>query len=92
MLKKVLITKKCKFPKLKTKEDFALWLMLLKKNIRIGALDKNLTTWRKLDNSLSSSIFQKLKDGYVLYREYMNFNIFKSFLYLFILSLNSLRK
>ena len=66
--------------------------MLLKKNIRIGALDKNLTTWRKLDNSLSSSIFQKLKDGYVLYREYMNFNIFKSFLYLFILSLNSLRK
>jgi hypothetical protein len=69
-----------------------LWLLILKKNVTIGALDKNLTTWRKLNNSLSSSVFQKLKDGYNLYNKYMKFNFLKSFLYLMILSINFLRK
>ena len=31
MLKKKLISKNCQFPNLKTKEDFVLWLMILKK-------------------------------------------------------------
>ena len=80
------------FPPLKTKEDFVLWLLILKRNIKIGSLDENLTTWRKLDNSLSSSVLQRLKDGFTLYNKYMKFNFLKSFLYLFILSLNSLNK
>ncbi|MDC1053067.1 glycosyltransferase family 2 protein [Candidatus Pelagibacter sp.] len=92
MLKKKLITKKCKFPNLKTKEDFLLWLLILKKNITIGALDKCLTVWRKLNNSLSSSIFQKLRDGFVLYNSHLKFNIFKSFFCLIILSINSFKK
>ncbi len=92
MLKKSLIKKNCQFPKLKTKEDFVLWLLILKKNVLIGALDKNLTIWRKLNNSLSSSIFQKLKDGFSLYNDYMKFGFFKSFFYLIILSINSLKK
>ena len=92
MLKKSLITKSCQFPKLKTKEDFVLWLLILKKNVIFGALDKNLTTWRKLNNSLSSSLFQKLKDGFSLYNRYMKFNFLKSFYYLAILSVNFLRK
>jgi len=92
MMNRQLISRTCKFPKLKTKEDFVLWLLILKRNIKIGALNKNLTTWRKLDNSLSSSIYQRLKDGFTLYNEYMKFNIIKSFLYLFILSINSYKK
>ncbi|MBD1166866.1 glycosyltransferase family 2 protein [Pelagibacterales bacterium SAG-MED09] len=92
MLKKKIITKTCKFPSLKTKEDFALWLLILKKDIIIGSLDKNLTKWRKLDDSLSSSVFQKLKDGYTLYSDYMKYNFLKSLWYLFLLSINSLRK
>ena len=92
MMSRKLISKTCKFPKLKTKEDFVLWLLILKRNIKIGALNKNLTTWRKLDNSLSSSIYQRLKDGFTLYNKYMKFNIIKSFLYLFILSVNSYKK
>ena len=92
MLKKSLITKNCQFPKLKTKEDFVLWLLILKKNIIIGALDKNLTIWRKLDNSLSSSILQKLKDGFSLYNRFMKFNFLKSLVYLIILSINFLKK
>ena len=31
MLKKSLITKKCQFSELKTKEDFVLWLLILKR-------------------------------------------------------------
>ena len=92
MLRKKLISKNCQFPNLKTKEDFVLWLMILKKNVKIGSLDKNLTTWRQLNNSLSSSVLQRLKDGFTLYNKYMKFNIFKSFIYLLILSINSLKK
>ena len=92
MLNKNIISKKCQFPKLKTKEDFVLWLLILKRNIKIGGLNINLTKWRKLRNSLSSSIYQRLKDGFTLYNEYMKFNILKSFLYLFILSVNSYKK
>jgi len=92
MLKKKIITKNCKFPSLKTKEDFVLWLLILKKNITIGSLDKNLTKWRKLDDSLSSSILQKLKDGYTLYSDYMKYNFLKSFWCLLLLSINYFRK
>ena len=92
ILKKNIITKNCKFSKLKTKEDFVLWLLILKKNITIGGFDKNLTTWRKLDNSLSSSIIHKLKDGFKVYNQYMKFNFFKSIFYLLILSINFLKK
>ena len=92
MMNRELISRTCKFPKLKTKEDFVLWLLILKRNIKIGSLNKNLTKWRKLENSLSSSIFQRLKDGFTLYNDYMKFSILKSFLYLFILSVNSYKK
>ncbi len=92
MMNKKLISKTCRFPKLKTKEDFVLWLLILKKNITIGGFNKNLTQWRKLENSLSSPIIQRLKDGYKLYNDYMKFGILKSFLYLFMLSINSYKK
>jgi teichuronic acid biosynthesis glycosyltransferase TuaG len=92
MLKKKLISNTCKFPSLKTKEDFVLWLLILKRKIKIGNLNKNLTIWRELDNSLSSSVRQRLKDGFILYNKYMNFNYLKSFIYLLILSINSLKK
>ena len=83
---------KIKFPKLVTKEDFVFWLMLLKKNNKFYAQDKYLTNWSDLKNSLSSSTIQKLMDGFRVYNQYMNFNMFKSLYYLFCLSLNYLKK
>ena len=83
LLKKNLITEEIKFANLKTKEDFVLWLRILKKNIKIGGLQKNLMCWRKLDNSLSSSVVQKIKDGYRVYNKFMKFNFFKSLYFLF---------
>ena len=90
--KQVIIHNNIKFPKLVTKEDFVFWLMLLQKNYKFYALDKYLTNWKDLKNSLSSSTIQKLKDGFKVYNQYMNFNIFKSLYFLFCLSLNYLKK
>ena len=92
MLDKKIISEKKKFPNLKTKEDFVLWLKILQSGITIGALKKDLSYWRKTKNSLSSSIIQKLFDGYKVYRKYMGYNQFKSFYLLMCLSVNYLKK
>ena len=92
LVKKEILIGNCLFARLKTKEDFVLWLNILKKNIKIVSLKKNLMYWRKLDNSLSSSILQKLFDGFSVYNKYMKFNWIKSLYFLFHLSLNYLRK
>tara|TARA_B110000196_G_C21118276_1_gene651749 strand:- start:1436 stop:1858 length:423 start_codon:yes stop_codon:yes gene_type:complete len=92
LLNRSIFIDKFKFPDLRTKEDFVFWLNLLRKNIIIMGLDEKLTLWRKLNNSLSSSVLQKLMDGYKVYHKYMKFNFFKSIYYLFCLSFNYLRK
>ena len=92
ILEKEILSDECLFPSLKTKEDFVLWLKILKKKITIGSVDVPLTYWRKLDNSLSSSIVQKLSDGFTVYNKFMNFNFFKSIYYLVCLSLNYVKK
>jgi len=82
----------CKFVSLITKEDYVLWLNLAKKNIKFYGLDRSLTQWRKSNNSLSSSTYQKLLDGFKVYNKYMRYNKILSFLYLFRLSFNYLLK
>ena len=92
ILDRKLITKKINFANIKTKEDYVLWLKITLNNNKIFALKKNFTKWRKLKNSLSSSNFQKIMDGYKVYKQYMGFCYIKSILYLFRLSINSLKK
>jgi teichuronic acid biosynthesis glycosyltransferase TuaG len=83
MIEKNIINDELKFVNLKTKEDFVLWLKILRSGIPIGALDVKLSYWRKTKNSLSSSILQKLKDGYRVYRVHMSYNAIKSLYLLF---------
>ena len=90
-LKKEIISEDL-FPSLKTKEDFVAWLKITKKNINAYNLSENLVIWNKADNSLSSNFFQKLHDGYRVYRNYEKFNLLKSLFYLFILSKNSKKR
>ena len=92
VLKRELINDDCKFAPLSTKEDYVLWLNIAKKNVKLYGINDNLAKWRKLDNSLSSSTFQKLIDGYKVYNKYMNFNKIISIIYLLRLSLNYLIK
>ena len=92
MIKKNIFTNDLKFPNLKTKEDFVLWLKFLKKNYKIFGINTDLTSWRKLNNSLSSSTLQKLIDGFNVYNKFMKFNFIKSLYYLIVLCANYLRK
>ena len=92
ILKKDIFDSQTKFPNLKTKEDFVLWLKILQKKIFIGSLNETLTSWRKLDSSLSSSVTQKIKDAFKVYNYYMKFNFIKSFYYVIWLSINFLKK
>tara|TARA_Y100000816_G_scaffold183065_1_gene132646 strand:+ start:642 stop:1385 length:744 start_codon:yes stop_codon:yes gene_type:complete len=92
IIKKNLISDEIKFPNLKTKEDFVLWLKLLQNNNKIYALDEYLTFWTNSPNSLSSSTYQKLLDGFKVYNKYMNFNLIKSLYLLLCLSVNFILK
>tara|TARA_B100001057_G_scaffold500605_1_gene616610 strand:+ start:1629 stop:2369 length:741 start_codon:yes stop_codon:yes gene_type:complete len=92
VLRKNLIDQNVKFASLSTKEDFVLWLKILKNNVYIYGLNEDLTLWTKSKNSLSSSTFQKIIDGFRVYYTYMNFGFIKSVYYLIWLSINFLKK
>ena len=92
IIKKDIFSEQIKFPSIKTKEDFVLWLRILERDIKIYGLDKNLSKWTKSNSSLSSSVIQKLMDGFKVYNKYMNFNSLKSLYYLICLSLNYIIK
>ncbi len=83
---------KLMFPRIKTKEDYVLWLQIVKKIKTIRGLNIKLTYYRKTKNSLSSNKLLSLINGYKVYRNYMNYGLIKSLFYLFILSINSLKK
>ena len=86
------ILKKFNFPSLKTKEDFVLWINIIKSGHTLLGINKNLTLWRNVKNSQSSNIMQKLLDGYRVYNKYLKFNFIISMYYLLILCLNFLKK
>jgi len=86
------LLKKEKFPNLKTKEDYLLWIKLSKKKIKMLGINETLASWRQTSNSLSSSITQKLKDAFLVYSHHLKFNFLKSLFLVFLLSVNSLTK
>lgn len=81
-----------KFPKIKTKEDYVLWLNILKKISYIKGLNVNLTNYRKKKNSLSSNKILSILNGFRVYKNYMGMGYLESFYRLIILSLNYLKK
>ena len=91
ILKKELFKNKdYKFANLKTKEDYVLWLKMVQDGKIFRGLNECLSSWRKSKNSLSSSVLQKLEDGFQIYRVYLKYSIFKSLICLFVLSINSI--
>ena len=90
IIEKKLINNYFCFANLKTKEDYVLWLKLSKKGHDFCVLNKPLSSWRKVENSLSSSTIQKIFDGLRVYLKFMKFNFFKSCFYLIRLSFYSL--
>ena len=66
------------FTSLKTKEDYSLWLKILRSKKILYGLNKNLVSWRITNKSLSSSILQKTIDSFRLYYYYEGYNFFMS--------------
>ena len=81
-----------RFANLRTKEDYVLWLKLAKDRINMKSIQENLTSWRKSKNSLSSSVIQKIVDGYKVYRIYLKYSRLRSLYHLVILSINFILK
>ncbi len=81
-----------KFPKIETKEDYVLWLRILKKTPYIYGLNNKLTNYRKRKNSLSSNSLTSIKNGFKVYKDYMGMGYFESFYRVIILSINFLKK
>ena len=93
ILKSSLLSKnRILFPKIKTKEDYVLWLKIVKKINIIRGINNKLTYYRKTKGSLSSDKLLSIINGYKVYKDYMNYGLTKSLFYLFILSVNSLKK
>jgi teichuronic acid biosynthesis glycosyltransferase TuaG len=90
MFHKKLISK-IKFPKLKTQEDFAVWLKLLRNGQKLYHFKKILTNWRRTQHSLSSNTFNKIKDAFKLFYIYENKNLIFSVYSVIILSFNKLK-
>jgi len=80
------------FSGLKTKEDYLLWIKLIKDLKNFKSIDKNLVYWRYLKNSLSSSNTQKLLDAFKLYKNHLNFSFLYSIFCVLRLSCNALIK
>jgi len=80
------------FPPLQTKEDLVAWLTITKNNMYAYNFPDFLVEWTQSENSLSSNFLQKLFDGFRVYNTYLNFNFIKSLYYLFILSINSIKR
>jgi teichuronic acid biosynthesis glycosyltransferase TuaG len=80
------------FPKIKTKEDYVLWLKILLKIKKIKGISQKLSHYRKTKNSLSSNKILSLINGYRVYYKYLKYNKIKSLYHLLILAFNSLKK
>ena len=91
LLKRDILTKN-KFKKLKTKEDYELWLRIAKKKYKLGGANKFLTYYRVRSNSLSANHLNKLMNALKIYNKYNNFGMIKSILYVIRLYNNAFMK
>ena len=91
IVKKRILKKDRFFANFKTKEDYFLWLKIANNGEIFHYINHPLSYWRKTQNSLSSSVVQKLMDSYRLYYHFEN-NFITSIYRTVILSLNFLIK
>lgn len=69
-------------PNIRKRQDWALWLTLIKKAGYAYSLEEPLAKYRVRDDSISSNKLNLLKYNYTIYRKALKFGAFKSSLYL----------
>lgn len=65
-------------PLIRTGQDYALWLKLLKTGVKAYPMNEVLTQYRILPNSISRNKFKKAKRQWQIYREIEKLPLFKS--------------
>ena len=90
VLLKSKILQQNKFPRLKTQEDFGLWLKLIRKGYKFQPIERTYMKWRKDRNSLSSNTIQKIFDALKLFYKYENKNLILSIYSVITLSINKI--
>jgi teichuronic acid biosynthesis glycosyltransferase TuaG len=81
-----------KFNKIKTKEDYLLWLQLSKSSYKFIGIKKILSSWRVNKNSLSNNIIQKLRDSFRVYYQFEKQNFLKTIVSIIVLSIFAFKK
>jgi len=92
VINKKILKKNFVFSNFKTKEDYCLWLKIIKKHKELYGINNNLLFWRSSKNSLSDSLFQKLLDAFRVYYISENYNAVISTYFVIRLSLFALIK
>jgi teichuronic acid biosynthesis glycosyltransferase TuaG len=65
-------------PNIRTRQDFALWLSILKKGYRAYALQEPLSIYRIVEGSISSNKFKAAKRNWFVYRKIEKLGLFYS--------------
>ncbi len=69
---------KVQMPNIRTRQDTATWLKILKQGHYAYGLDEVLSKYRKVENSISSKKFKMAKMNWKLYREIEGLSVLKS--------------
>ena len=92
VIKRSILRGKNFFSNFKTKEDYSLWLKIVKREKVLQGININLLFWRSTKNSLSDSLVQKLIDGFKVYKISENYNTLVSIFMVIRLALFALSK
>jgi teichuronic acid biosynthesis glycosyltransferase TuaG len=69
-------------PNISKRQDYGLWLKILRKIDFAYGIDEPLAIYRIMSNSVSSNKFKLLKFNYKLFKEHEKFSVWKSIYYL----------
>ena len=81
-----------RMPLVRRGQDYATWLMLMRGGLPAYGIDKPLTRYRLVSNSISSNKFVALKRTWNIYRQQEHLDIVRSAFYFCLYTLNAIKK
>ena len=81
-----------KFNKIRTKEDYLLWLQLSKSKYKFIGIKKVLSFWRYNKGSLSDNIIQKIKNSFLIYYKFEKQSFLRTIISIVVLSFFAFKK
>lgn len=79
-------------PNIKTRQDFALWLKVLRNGVTAYGLNESLSLYRKVPGSISSNKIKAAKKNWYVYRHIEKLNLFQSVWYFLNYAVRAIKK